>query len=353
MRSSGGFIIITLMPCMGLGKVAAQVTRTAAYILKDAEDDLVLLSIPLLFTGDETEIEKYTKNPVIAIDGCYFKCASHICKFTRIDPAARVFVIDVTRATGEKPGRARKVLEDTGKRLAQEVANVVSDILPKVKDEHYEPQEAINIPNPEDIDYEKVDWYYLPKGAPRIEGIEEASEESSQHEVCIFPCMGINKPEAQVSQLAGYLVKEDNPLVWSELLCVPALLACVQEDIDFVVTMPTIIIDGCEKNCASKMYSYKGVAPAARVFIPDFIKETGLEPGREGDSLNKAGWALSERIAQKVGELSLRLMNRDYPLKEQEPNLYGFQHYQHIDREMGYVKKKRCWISKDMPDLSF
>jgi uncharacterized metal-binding protein len=338
---------------MGLGKVAAQVTRTAAYILKDSEDDLVLLSIPLLFTGDEAEIEKYTKNPVVAIDGCYFKCASHICKFTGIKPAARVFVIDVTRATGEKPGRDRKVLEETGKRLAQEVANVVSEILPKVRENQYHPQDAMNIPSPEDIEYEKVDWYYIPKRASGIEDIKEASEEDSEHEVCIFPCMGINKPEAQVSQLAGYLVKEDNPLVWSELLCVPALLACVQEDIDFVVSMPTIIIDGCEKNCASRMYSYKGVIPAARVFIPDFIEETGLEPRREGDSLNKDGWTLSERIAQRVGELSLRLMNRNYPLKEQEPNLYDFQHYQHIDREMGYVKKKHCWISEDMPDLTF
>ena len=261
--------------------------------------------------------------------------------------------MSLLRKTFKKPGRQRKVLDEDGKGLVPEVVKVISEIMPHIRNNTYERQEAFNIPDPEGIEYEKRDGYYLPKGAPEIEDIREADEETGKHEVCIFPCQGINRPEAQVSQLAGYIVNEDNSLVWSEILCVPALLACVQEDIDFVVKMPTIIIDGCEKKCASKMYSYKGVPPAARIYIPDIIEKTGLGPERKGDDLNEDGWRLSEIIAQKVEELSLRLMSRDYPFQEKEPDLHGFKHLQHVDKEMGYEKKGRCWIPKDMPDLPF
>ena len=83
---------VVLAPCMGVGKIVANVTRRAAYeIYAQCPEDVELLSIPALMAGDAHERELIQNNPTIIIDGCALRCTAHIFRQFGVDAAAKVY----------------------------------------------------------------------------------------------------------------------------------------------------------------------------------------------------------------------------------------------------------------------
>ena len=128
----------------------------------------------------------------------------------------------------------------------------------------------------------------------------------------ITACTGMGKALGTVSRLAMYkaieLIGEENVA----LICFPALCAGVEEDVIFVKEYPIIIIDGCVSRCAEKVINKMGGKIAARVFIPDVLKdhsklrpESRVELGPNGKMLADL---VADRVFQKATEI---LKNKD------------------------------------------
>jgi uncharacterized metal-binding protein len=121
---------VVLAPCMGVGKVVANVTRRAAYLTHAAcPEDTEILSIPALLAGNEEERRLALEHPVVVIEGCVLRCASHVMKLIGATPAAKVEVSRIIREKRLTPGRTRKELETSGKQLAEAVAERLQLVL--------------------------------------------------------------------------------------------------------------------------------------------------------------------------------------------------------------------------------
>jgi len=99
--------------------------------------------------------------------------------------------------------------------------------------------------------------------------------------VAILPCTGVGQVVGTIARQAAYQVCEDQRPDDSVLLCLPALVKGVQEDIDMVRQCPVVVIEGCRERCATHALSMQGGAPSATVFIPELIKNKGLRVRRE------------------------------------------------------------------------
>lgn len=122
--------------------------------------------------------------------------------------------------------------------------------------------------------------------------------------ICIFPCGGIRKVEATVARIASYIVNEDLLPGKTMLMCVPAFFRGVEEDILMVENNPTVVIDCHPESCGSNLMSLIGIPPAARVFIPDVISQTGLIPGRNRQVLDPVGEKLAQEVAWRVAKVA-------------------------------------------------
>ena len=171
---------VTIAPCMGIGKTVAGVTRLAALIV---EEDLLpgkinILCIPALSAMVEEDIRFVEDYPTLVIDGCRERCASHLSLLYDIKPAAIIYALDVVKETGLKPGKSRKILEESGKLLAQKIAEKVAKIAKAILNDpnyEYKKQKIKNhgFEHENDIGtvmkYRKVaDSFYVPEGMPEI-----------------------------------------------------------------------------------------------------------------------------------------------------------------------------------------
>ncbi|NHI91069.1 MAG: hypothetical protein EAX96_01115 [Candidatus Lokiarchaeota archaeon] len=73
--------------------------------------------------------------------------------------------------------------------------------------------------------------------------------------VGVTACTGINDINGSIARMAIYKVLEELNPKDTVLICLPALAAEVEEDVDFVRDYPAIILDGCEKKCAEKVFT--------------------------------------------------------------------------------------------------
>lgn len=102
-----------------------------------------------------------------------------------------------------------------------------------------------------------------------------------QGKVAILPCTGVGQVVGTIARQAAYRVCEDERPAISVLLCLPALVKGVQEDLDMVRQCPVVVIEGCKERCAAHALSTQGRLPAATVFVPDVMKGKGLKIRRE------------------------------------------------------------------------
>src|SRR5438552_9997687 len=117
---------------MGVGKIVASVTRRASYMLMgQCPEDFELLSLPALLAGDQHERELLQNNPSIIIDGCALRCTAQIFNLYGVTPIAKIEVNQIMKERKLGPGKTRKELEETGKRLsgftAERVLQALSD----------------------------------------------------------------------------------------------------------------------------------------------------------------------------------------------------------------------------------
>ncbi|MFW6311511.1 MAG: putative zinc-binding protein, partial [Nanoarchaeota archaeon] len=89
----------------------------------------------------------------------------------------------------------------------------------------------------------------------------------------VTACTGMNEVEGTIARMAIYKVLEDLHPEETVLICLPALAAEVEEDVEFVRDYPAIILDGCDKKCALKVFK-KFKSNIKAVFnVCDYIKK--------------------------------------------------------------------------------
>ena len=119
--------------------------------------------------------------------------------------------------------------------------------------------------------------------------------------VAILPCTGVGQVVGTIARQAAYRVCEDECPDDTVLLCLPALVKGVQEDIDMVRQCPVVVIEGCKERCAAHALSTQGGIPSATVFVPEVMKGTGLKTRRNARRhLTERELAVVELITEAV-----------------------------------------------------
>jgi uncharacterized metal-binding protein len=154
--------------------------------------------------------------------------------------------------------------------------------------------------------YEEYFWNFAESG------------DNMAERVCLFPCGGIKKTESTVARIATYIVNEELLPRQTIILCVPAFLRGVEEDLVMVEDYPTLVIDCHAENCGTNLLFRAGILPAARVFIPDIAGATGLGYGSSRRELEAEALSLAEAVAGKVAAVCRSLLEPDYVFPKQK-----------------------------------
>jgi uncharacterized metal-binding protein len=125
--------------------------------------------------------------------------------------------------------------------------------------------------------------------------------------VAVAVCTGMDQPLATVARYAGYHVLEKLRPDKTVLLCTPALLGGVQEDVDFVKNNPALIIDGCEEKCCEKIVKNAKGKIRAIINVKDILNEHRDLQRESRVKLGRNGMKLAEMVgeiaAKKVDEI--------------------------------------------------
>ena len=125
---------------------------------------------------------------------------------------------------------------------------------------------------------------------------------SIEKKVAIAVCTGMDQPMATVSRYAGYHVLEKLRPDKTVLLCTPALIGGVQEDVTFAKENPVLVIDGCGEKCCEKIVNEAKGQVKAIINVENVLKEhRDLQP----ESRAKLG-PKGMKLAEIVGELAAR-----------------------------------------------
>jgi uncharacterized metal-binding protein len=123
---------------------------------------------------------------------------------------------------------------------------------------------------------------------------------SIEKKVAIAVCTGMDQPLATVSRYAGYHVLEKLRPDKTVLLCTPALIGGVQEDVTFAKENPVLVIDGCGERCCEKIVNEAKGQVKAVINVEEVLKEhKDLQP----ESRAKLG-PKGVKLAEIVGELA-------------------------------------------------
>jgi len=137
---------------------------------------------------------------------------------------------------------------------------------------------------------------------------------SIEKKVAVAVCTGMDQPLATVSRYAGYHVLEKLRPEKTVLLCTPALIGGVQEDVTFAKENPVLVIDGCGEKCCEKIVNEANGQVKAVINVEDVLKEhKDLQPesrAKLGPKGMKLAEIVGELAARKVDEI-LRDVNKD------------------------------------------
>jgi hypothetical protein len=131
----------------------------------------------------------------------------------------------------------------------------------------------------------------------------------SVHKVAIYPCGGIGLHTSCVVRLAGYLLPVEYCQPSVEILDMHRLICGLPDERELVEECPTIILDGCAHQCGSGLFSLLNIKPAARVYLPEVISQTGLFPGRDRKVLEESGQRLAREVAQRTARLAQAMLD--------------------------------------------
>lgn len=129
----------------------------------------------------------------------------------------------------------------------------------------------------------------------------------------IAPCSGAGQTVGTISRQAAYMVVDELMSGETLLLCLPAYITNVKEDIKMVEENPNriIVIDGCSCRCMTKILRERGYKPAKIITVSEVIKEMDL---RIDKTKNRA--ILSEVENRIVSEVARRVVETIRELKE-------------------------------------
>ncbi|HUW59070.1 MAG TPA: putative zinc-binding protein [Planctomycetota bacterium] len=99
--------------------------------------------------------------------------------------------------------------------------------------------------------------------------------------IAILPCTGVGQVVGTITRQTAYRVCEDERPEHTVLVCLPALIKGVREDIDMVRECPVVVVEGCRECCAAHALAAQEVTPAATVSVPDVMKGKGFKVKRE------------------------------------------------------------------------
>ncbi|MGD0093804.1 MAG: putative zinc-binding protein, partial [Planctomycetota bacterium] len=267
--SSTQFVIA---PCMGVGKIVANVTRRAAYLVQQRNPETTaILSLPALLAGDPEQRELVKNRPVILVDGCTERCGMHIFNQLGVYPVAKIEVGQIMSETKMGPGKTRQQLEDIGKRLAESTAARIELVMKNeelLKSFQAAQELRWAVPCPE-----------CSRACSCLPGELQTAEPAAtpRKYVTIFPCQGIRRTGGRVAQRAGYILIEEKFPGKTLLLCVPALSAAVPEDVEMLEQFPTVALNGCGLRCATVNAARHGVPAAASIDLDT------VDPGFKGE----------------------------------------------------------------------
>ena len=324
---------VVLAPCMGVGKIVAAVTRRAAYsIYAQCPEDVELLSIPALMAGDAHERDLIQNNPAIIIDGCALRCTAHIFRQFGVEAAAKIEVNQVMKEKKIGPGKTRKELEETGKRLSDFTAEKV---LLALNDEGLEARfvsaEELLQPPPEGLCGCPEQQRFQVSGSKfQVAEANGAAEvpvgKHRVNSVTVLPCQGIKRTGGRVTQRAAYEVVEDRFLGKSQVLCISALAAGCQEDVDMLEKYPTVAINGCSKRCASISAEYHGIPAVAHVELPDVVPDFDCETHCYEPDLTEKELAISRTLADATTRVVEGLIGTEIDWSPRKIDLHGLVH---------------------------
>jgi len=119
--------------------------------------------------------------------------------------------------------------------------------------------------------------------------------------IAILPCTGIGQVVGTIARQAAYRVCEDSRPEDTVLVCLPALVKGVQEDIDMIKLCPVVVIEGCKESCATYALQLQGGVPASVVSVPNVIKGRNLKIKREARrQLTESEQAAVELVSKSV-----------------------------------------------------
>jgi uncharacterized metal-binding protein len=120
--------------------------------------------------------------------------------------------------------------------------------------------------------------------------------------VTFLPCQGLKRSGARIAQRAAYHLCEDEDklLGKSQPLCISALAAGVAEDVHYYQDFPTVALNGCSMNCATKVAEMYGIPAVKTVNLyEEFPEYAGAEKSL-GQDLTAEESALARRWAEKL-----------------------------------------------------
>jgi len=125
---------------------------------------------------------------------------------------------------------------------------------------------------------------------------------SVEKKVAVAVCTGMDQPLATVSRYAGYYVLEKLRPDKTVLLCTPALIGGVQEDVTFAKENAVLVIDGCGEKCCEKIVKEAKGQVKSIINVEDILKDhKDLQP----ESRAKLG-PKGMKLAEIVGELAAK-----------------------------------------------
>ncbi len=130
---------------------------------------------------------------------------------------------------------------------------------------------------------------------------------STEKKIAVAVCTGMDRPLATVSRYAGYHVLEELRPDKTVLLCTPALIGGVQEDVVFAKENPVLVIDGCGEKCCEKIVNEAKGQIKAIINVEDILRDhEDLQPETRA-KLGPRGMKLAEIVgelaAKKVDEI--------------------------------------------------
>lgn len=125
--------------------------------------------------------------------------------------------------------------------------------------------------------------------------------ETLRNRIAVLPCTGVGQVVGTIARQAAYRVCDDQRPEDTVLVCLPALVKGVQEDLDMIRACPVIVIEGCKERCATHALQLQGAEPSATVSVPEVIKGRKLRIKREARRrLTQSEQAVVELVAEHV-----------------------------------------------------